>query len=114
MAIGRTMLAVLIALAVALLPAAAGAAFKAPPARAMEMSASQTMDDGCPGPADSSDKAAGDCTSMAACAVNCFNFVGLDPALLPSPPVQATIGPVPTDEFATSRPTNPPFRPPRI
>ena len=49
MAVGRTILAILIAVSVALLPAAAGAAFKMQAAQAMEISATQQMDDGCPG-----------------------------------------------------------------
>jgi hypothetical protein len=113
MAIGRTILAGLIAVSVALLPAAAGAAFKAPPVSSMEMPASQPMDDGCPGHANSGDKGTGDCTSMAACAINCFNFTGVDPSVLPVPPLQTVIGPVPADEILASQPANPPFRPPR-
>ena len=114
MAVGRTILAILIAVSVALLPAAAGAAFKMQAAQAMEISATQQMDDGCPGHASPGNKAADDCTSMAACAINCFNFVGHDAVVLAAPPAATTIGPMLPDQIAASQPASPPFRPPRI
>ena len=80
MGLVRTILAVLIALSVAMLPAAGVAAFKPKPAttdmQAMDMSASEPMHECCPGMACPSDKAMDDCGSMAACALKCFSYAG--------------------------------------
>ena len=73
--IGRTIFAVLIGLSVATLPAATG--FAANAATATDMSASKAMPD-CDhhhnAPSDKTQKTAGDCACMAACALTCFSF----------------------------------------
>src|SRR5438128_1838498 len=100
MSIARTILAALISLSVAILPAAGGIMPKSPSRHAvvqdamlqdsmvqdelvrddvqgaMEMSAAEQMDDCCPHAVNPCDGAAGDCSTMAACALKCFNFVG--------------------------------------
>src|SRR5438128_44103 len=75
MAFARTILALLIALSVALLPTASAAAFKLKPQDMTEMSASGPMDDCCPPAADPC-KGMRDCASMATCMVNCLSYAG--------------------------------------
>ena len=112
MALSRTILALLIAASVALLPAVGGAAFDSTTHDAAEMSATGPMHDCCPPAANPCDM--GDCGSMAACALKCFSFVGgmsspLDHlALLAGPMPLFGSGPF------YARASIPPFRPPRI
>jgi hypothetical protein len=75
MAFARTILALVTALAVAVLPAAGGAAVNAKSYHATEMTAAEPMDDCCPHAANGCDKAAHECTSMATCALHCFSFM---------------------------------------
>jgi hypothetical protein len=113
--IGRTIFAVLIGLSVATLPAATG--FAASAATATEMSASKAMPD-CDhhhnAPSDKTQKTAGDCACMAACALTCFSFTapgfsGITFSSLAS----ATLKPVRTSTNVSSRMGSPPYRPPR-
>jgi len=115
MLIARPILALLMALSVAVLPAAGHAAMSgkmADMANATEMSA---MDDMacCPGKPQPLHKSMDDCASMAGCAL-CFAFMG-PVASHVAAPVFATSGviafaPAPFD----SQPSHPPFRPPRV
>jgi uncharacterized protein involved in copper resistance len=112
--IGRNIIAILISLSVATLPAAAG--FAAVSAAA-DMSMSSAMPD-CDHhnhatPANKPQKTADDC--MAACALHCFNFTTTgfsDVAFLL--PASATLRPARVDGAVSSLIGNPPFRPPRI
>jgi hypothetical protein len=113
--IGRIIVAALVALAVAMLPATIGFAAGAP--TAIGTSASQAMPD-CDhhhhAPSDKTQKTADDGACMAACALNCFNFMttafsGIAYAVLSS----AALLPVPASSNISSQMGNPPFRPPR-
>jgi hypothetical protein len=116
MRIGRTIIAILISLSVATLPAAVGFAASVP--SATEMSASAAMPD-CEhhrhaAPADKTQKTADDPACMAACALHCFNFTATvfsDIAF--SSPASAALKPVRTSGIFASRMGSPPFRPPR-
>ena len=115
MRIARPILALLIALSVAVLPAAGHVAMSGQTmdmANAAEMSA---MDDMacCPDKPQPVHKSMDDCASMAGC-VFCFGFLGPVASHVVAP-VFATSGviafaPAPFD----SQHTHPPFRPPRV
>ena len=121
MHLGRTILILLIALSVAMLPATGGAATSAKPAD-MSMSSSvehmsasmDDMHDCCPHKKLPSEKAIDDCcSSMATCSMNCFGFAGISslivfPLLLGSVPVRLVSNPL------HSQTGSPPFRPPRV
>ena len=128
MRIGRTILALLIALSVAMLPAAAGAGFRssaptdmsANDMSASDMSASDmsAMDmsamegDCCPHQANPCDKA-DDCRTMATCALKCFTFAGTAWSTITFPSSFAKLA-VPIGGGPLSSQTgSPPFRPPR-
>jgi hypothetical protein len=108
---GRTILALLIALAVALLPAAGGAGVKSPAPAGM--SVMEDMPDCCPYKADPCEKAMDNCGTMATCALKCFSFAGTASSIIVSPSTFASI----TISFAanplSSQTGSPPFRPPR-
>jgi len=113
--IGRTIFAVLIGLSVATLPAATG--FAANAATATEMSASKAMPD-CDhhhnAPSDKTQKTAGDCACMAACALTCFSFTAPGfSGITFSSPASAALKPVRTSTNVSSRMGSPPYRPPR-
>jgi len=111
-AIARTIFAVLIAVSVAMLPAASGAAFKLKPTdmtAISDMSVSEAMDDCCPHPCD---KAVGDCLSMAACA--CFGFAPTSFYQLVHPLVVASMMPAFASGVFRTQTGHPPFRPPRV
>jgi hypothetical protein len=108
---GRTILALLIALAVALLPAAGGAGVKSPAPAGM--SVMEDMPDCCPQKDDPCDKAMDNCASMATCALTCFSFAGTASSIIVFPSTFARM----TASFAanplSSQTGSPPFRPPR-
>ena len=113
--IGRTIVAVLVALSVATLPAATG--FAAGATTAMEISASQAMAD-CDhhhaAPSDKTQKTADDGACMAACALNCFNFMAAAfSGIAFSSPASAALRPVHASSIFASQMGSPPFRPPR-
>src|ERR1043166_3869435 len=108
MRIARTILALLIAASVAMLPAAAGAGLKVKSTETAEMSVSEPMDDCCPHPCD---KAVDDCLSMAACA--CFGFATTSFSQLVYPSVLASMMPAFASGVFHSQTGHPPFRPPR-
>jgi len=120
MGIGRTVLAALISLSVTLLPAAGGVALKSTSQDpmgsqgAMDMSASEPMDDCCPHPANPCDKAMGGCTSMATCALKCFSFAGSASSPLIYSRTLANVLPLFESGSFRSQTSSPPFRPPRI
>jgi len=113
MAIVRTILATLIALSVAMLPAAGGAAFTLKAQDAAEMSATEPMHDCCPPKANPCDKSADDCASMAACAMKCFGYSVTISPLVYLPTHADTVSPFESRDFH-SQSGSPPFRPPRL
>src|SRR3979490_662571 len=110
MNLGRTILALLIALSVAMLPAAGGTGVGLKSADMTDMSA--MGHDCCPPNSDPCDKAMGDCSSMAACALKCFSFS----AALFSTVVFRSILPSVAPQFEShlfrSQIGSPPFGPP--
>jgi hypothetical protein len=110
MSICRTILALLIAVSVAMLPAVGVAQLDVKSADMTEMSSMEDMDC-CPNKANPCDQAS--CPSMANCALNCFSFASpatifIYPAMLADqlPLLQAGN----LDPHSGS----PPFRPPRV
>jgi hypothetical protein len=112
MSIGRTITALLIALAVAMLPAGGGAGLSVKSPEAAGMSIAEDMPDCCPHKADPCEKAMDDCASMATCALKCFSFVGTS-AVIIFPSVLATVTASFTPDRFSSQAGGPPFRPPR-
>ena len=116
MRIGRTIVAVLVALAVATLPTATG--FASGATTAMEISASPAMPD-CDhhhhnAPGGKTQKSMDDCASMAGCALKCFNFTGTILAgIAYSSSASAALKPVHASNIFASQMGSPPFRPPR-
>jgi hypothetical protein len=114
MRIARPILALLIALSVAVLPAAGHAGVPLKPSDMADMSEMSAMDDMacCPEKSHPSHKAVDDCASMAGC-VLCFGFLRPTPSDVVSPIfAPSTVIAFATDRF-DSQPAHPPFRPPR-
>ena len=111
MNVGRTILALLIALSIALLPAAGGAGVKSPAPAGM--SVMEGMPDCCLPQANPCEKAMDDCGSMATCALKCFSSSGIASSIIVFPSTFARM----TASFAanplSSQTNSPPFRPPR-
>jgi|EndMetStandDraft_8_1072994.scaffolds.fasta_scaffold28287_3 hypothetical protein len=116
MSIGRTILALLIALSVALLPAAgvAGVSPKSPDSGDMstmeDMSAMEDMHDCCPPKANPCD----DCGTMASCALKCFSFATTASSTVVFPSISATMTVSFVGHSFPSQMGSPPFRPPRV
>jgi hypothetical protein len=115
MHLGRTILILLVALSVAMLPATGGAAVSVKSADMSGMSSSMDdMDGCCPHKKLPAEKTIGDCcSSMATCPMNCFGFAGTSslivfPLLLGSLPMFVASNPL------RSQTGSPPFRPPRV
>ena len=115
MSIGRTILALLVALSVAMLPAAAsaGVSAKSPHQADMsmpeDMSMTEDMHDCCPPKANPCDH----CGSMATCVLKCFSFAGTSSSIIVFPSSFAKmIAPLERNPFSSQMGT-PPFRPPR-
>ena len=114
--IGRTIIATLVALSVATLPAATG--FAAATKTATEVSASQAMTD-CDhhqhkAPGGQTQKTADDGACMASCALNCFNFTEAGfSGIVFSSSASAALKPVHASNIFASLLGSPPFRPPR-
>src|SRR5215467_9571592 len=121
MVFARTILAFLIALSVALLPAAGTAAFKSKPHDMTAMSAQESMDDSmgesmddcCPHALVPCDKDGGQCSSMAACTINCLSFSGGTSSPFIYPVTLAALQPPFEGSVLLSQTGSPPFRPPR-
>jgi hypothetical protein len=114
--IGQTILAIVLALSVAMLPATVGLATGV--AAATEMSVTQAMPD-CDhhqhnAPADKTQKPADHGACMAACAAICFGFTATDVSgIAYLPPVSASLTPLRASTAISSLMGSPPFRPPR-
>lgn len=114
--IGRTIIAILISLSVATLPATAGFAANVP--ATSKVSAPVAMPD-CDHhhkvPSGQTQKIIDNCASMAACALTCFNFTGTPLSGFVYLPLSSTaLKPVRITAHVSSRMGSPPFRPPRI
>jgi ABC-type taurine transport system substrate-binding protein len=111
---GHAILATLIALSVALLPIAASIAVSSKAAAAMVTASVPDCDHHRDAPADTSQKTADGCDSMAGCALKCFNItqVGFSTLTLASSPSVA-IEPIWLENKLASQMGSPPFRPPR-
>lgn len=113
MVTGRAILAILISLAVALLPATGGFAAVADLSGVAAVAAAEHSD--CCEHADAPcDKAKDNCCAMAVCAIKCFNFYGVTISHALASLAIASLGPAPASEWLRSPPAAPPFRPPRI
>ena len=110
MSVYRTILAVVIALSVATLPAAGGAALIA---KSVDMSMSDSMSD-CDRHVMPCHNAMDDCQSMAACALKCFNFSGTSFSVLTFPLMLTDRTLAFTDGPFHPQTSSPPFRPPRV
>jgi hypothetical protein len=116
MRIGRTIFTALVALSVATLPVAIG--FAAGATTSMEISASPAMPD-CDhhhhkAPGGKTQKSVDGGTCMAACALNCFNFMAAAfSGIAISSPASAALKPVHASNIFASQMGSPPFRPPR-
>ena len=120
MNIGRTILALLVALSVAMLPAAAGAGVgsKSPHQAGMsmteDMSIAEGMHDCCPPKANPCGHAMDDCGSMAGCVLKSFSFAGTSSSVIVFPATSVkVIAPSEHNPFS-SQTSAPPFRPPRL
>jgi hypothetical protein len=122
----RTMLALMIALSVALLPQAGSAALivKSGPhvasgtmakSMAMDTDASDVMDECCPdhGKSKPCDQPTDRCP-MVFCAVQPVNLAATDPFRFDFPMTVATLLPLPADQVVALHAGSPPFRPPRV
>ena len=120
MGIGRTILAVVVAFSVAMLPIAGRAEQSVKSTGMMdmsvlgEMSAAQHMPDCCPPEAAPCDKANGDRVSMAACASTCCSFLAPASSALVVPSVPVETMPLLASHVFPSQSNSPPFRPPRV
>jgi hypothetical protein len=121
MRVGRTILALLLALSVAMLPAAAGAGVssKSPETADISDTDMSTTDmsamegDCCPHKANPCDQA-DDCATMAACALKCFSFAGAPWSVIVFPSSFAKLAAPFADKSFPSQTGSPPFRPPRV
>ncbi len=106
----RTILALLIALSVAVLPGVGGASF------AMKAADTAVMEDMdcCPSKSNPCDKAMDGCTSMATCALKCFSFTPGSSVSLSYPIKVVSDMPLPFASAFHSQTSSPPFRPPRV
>ena len=111
MNIGRTIVVVLVALSVALLPVAGGSVL----ALSLEKSLQTNMLDCCPHGKPCEKKPGNGCGSMAGCALTCFDFSGTMVSGIVARPVPAAdIEPVLISLSVHLNPTAPPLPPPRV
>ena len=112
MSIGRTILALLIALSVAMMPAAGTTGVSSKSPAPTDVSMMDEMHDCCPHKANPC--AMDDCGSMATCALKCFSFSGASSSTIIFPLTFAKLAtPFDGDPFSSQTGT-PPFRPPRV
>jgi hypothetical protein len=114
MGTGRTILAVLIALSVAVLPGAGGAGVSAKSPEPADMSMMEDMTDCCPHKANPCEKAMDDCAAMASCVLKCFSFAGTFSSIIVFPSACAKMAAFFAGNPFSSQTGSPPFRPPRV
>ncbi len=115
----RTILVALIALSVAVLPAAGGMmpAAKQGGTLRSEQASSAAMPVDCQHSVpvrDHGSKPLNDCAGMASCAVNCFSYAGTTVPVIALAPTCSTPHPIIEAGVAMSKIGSPPFRPPRV
>jgi hypothetical protein len=112
MSIARTIVALLIALSVAIVPAAGSVGVSAKSLETAVTSTTEDMPDCCPPKANPCEKAMDDCAAMATCVLKCFSFL-VPSAVIVFPSAFAKM----TASFVanpfSSQAGSPPFRPPR-
>jgi hypothetical protein len=113
MKVVRIVLALLVALSVAVLPAAGGVGAVA---KSTEMADTAAMDDMdcCPHKANPCDKAMDGCSSMATCVLKCFTFSGTAASTVIFASHGAQLSPAFGANRFNSQTGSPPFRPPRV
>jgi hypothetical protein len=109
----KTILVLLIALSVALLPRVGGASFATKAADTTVEAVMEDMDC-CPSKSNPCDNAMDGCTSMATCALKCFSFTPGSLVSLRYPVGVAGDIPLPFESAFHSQTSSPPFRPPRV
>jgi hypothetical protein len=114
MGIGRTILALVIALSVAMLRSAGGAGVSVKSPESADMSMTEDMTDCCPHKPNPCDKAMDDCAAMATCALKCFNFAGTLSSIIVFPSACAKMATFFANNPFSSQTSSPPFRPPRV
>jgi hypothetical protein len=113
MSIHRSILALLIALSVAMLPAAGAAGMKSKSPEPSDMSSLEDMLDCCPHKANPCDQAVDDCRAMATCALKCLSFAGASSSIIVFPFAFAKMAVSFAGNSFSSQIGSPPFRPPR-
>jgi hypothetical protein len=115
MMVGRTILAFLLAVSLALLPLAGASAFDAAAPAAAADDGTSAAHDCCHGAPchDHQSKPAGNHASMAGCAKCCSGYLGAEVSPALAAPPEATVLFAAVDTSAPSRSGHPPFRPPR-
>jgi hypothetical protein len=114
MSIGRTILALLISLSVAMLPAAAGVGVTSKSPDQADMSMTEDMHDCCPPMANPCDPAMDNCGTIGICVLKCFSFAGTSSSSIVFPATFVKmIAPCERNPFS-SQTGAPPFRPPRV
>jgi hypothetical protein len=114
MGIGRTILALLLALSVAMLPAASGAGVSVKSPEPVDMSMMEEMTDCCPHKANPCEKAMDDCAAMATCVLKCVSFAGTLSSIIVFPSAYAKMATFFAKNPFSSQTGSPPFRPPRV
>jgi hypothetical protein len=109
----RNLLAILITVAVVVLPMGGAFGSKLKSQDATEISAVEPMHDCCP-PANPRDKAMDHCGSMAACAAKCFGYSGGVSTTLVYSLARAHVLLLFDNDDLRSLTGSPPFRPPRV
>ena len=113
MHIGRTILILLIALSVAMLPTGSGAAVSVKSVDMSHMSSDGPMHDCCPDKKLPSRKTIDDCCSSMTCPMYCFSFVGAFFSIVYQPLLGSVTISLVSDPVHSQK-GSPPFRPPRI
>ena len=116
MGVGRTILTMILAFSVAILPAVGGAVTVA---KAVESSFAVSAQDCCEHHGTPCDQGQGhgtmdDCASTAACATHCFNFAGASAWDVPYAPVETGLVTSFAGPAVVSHSDPPPFPPPRV
>jgi hypothetical protein len=113
MSIGRTIVSLLVALSVVMLPAGADTGVRAKSPEATGISVKEDMPDCCPHKANPCGEVMDDCAATATCALKCFSFVETSAVIVFPSAFAAVTASFTADPFS-SQAGNPPFRPPRV
>src|SRR4029077_15284580 len=113
MHIGSTILILLVALSVAMLPTGSGAAICVKSVDVSHLSSTGRMHDCCPHKNLPSRAAIDDCCSSMACPMNCLSFAGASSLTAP-PSLPGSVMMSLVNDPVRSQEGSPPFRPPSI